>query len=233
MARSPMVTMPAGRPSWTTGIRRTLFSRTRRIASSTVWSTVSVLSWLLQTSATFVACGSAPSATARTAMSRSVTIPVTLPPSTTSTAPMSASRIACAASVSVADDSTVRGSAVMTSRMLWAMEVPPCRGDRGRRYPPRRRPFAWVVPQRTTGRAWGADAPCRWSSRDRDSAGIRPAAPAPSLAQTGQLTELVDGVRHEAGDLVADAGGQSDQRGDHQDDDGHDAEPLDERLPAL
>src|SRR3954454_14929716 len=60
--------MPAGRPSWTTGMRRTLCSRTIRMASSTDWSTVSVVGFAVQTSETRVPLGSLPAATARTAM---------------------------------------------------------------------------------------------------------------------------------------------------------------------
>ena len=104
-----MDTMPAGRPSWTTGMRRTLCSRTIPTASSTDWSTVRLDGSRVHASPTLVLCGSRPSATTRTAMSRSVRMPVTLPLSVTSTAPTSPSAICRAASTTLSPGSTGAG----------------------------------------------------------------------------------------------------------------------------
>src|SRR5215211_4550878 len=120
-ARSPSDTIPTGRPPSTTGSRRTAFSRISRTTSSTVSSGVRVVSSALYTSRTGVDAGSRPLATARTVMSRSVTMPATRSPSTTTTAPTSASAMMRAASTTGAPASTVLGSDVMTSRTLCAM----------------------------------------------------------------------------------------------------------------
>src|SRR3954470_12742305 len=72
IARSPSETIPAARPSCSTMMRRTFCSRTSRIASSTLWSTVSLTGLMVAPSLTRVASGSSPWATTRTAMSRSV-----------------------------------------------------------------------------------------------------------------------------------------------------------------
>src|SRR5687767_1161855 len=75
MARSPMETTPTGLLPSTTGRRRMAFSRIRRTASSMLSVSDTVVSSWLQMSASVVAERSRPAATARTTMSRSVTMP--------------------------------------------------------------------------------------------------------------------------------------------------------------
>src|SRR5690606_4593065 len=92
-------TMPTSRRSWSmTGSRRTFAAAMIFDASSTVWSTTQCTTSSLTASLTGVAFGSAPSATQRITMSRSVTIPMSFASSTTGNEPTSASRIFLAAS---------------------------------------------------------------------------------------------------------------------------------------
>src|SRR5215212_9671037 len=120
-ARSPIDTMPTGFAPSTTGTRRMLCCRTSSIASSTESSGERVCKSVVATSLTVVDVGSLPSATTRSAMSRSVRKPLTLSPSPQRTPPKSLSRISLAASATVVSPATSSGFCVMTSRMLCAI----------------------------------------------------------------------------------------------------------------
>ena len=120
-ARSPSETIPTGRPFFTTGSRRMSCSRIIRRASSTLASGSMAWTPVVAISPTAVDSVSRPSATARTAMSRSVTMPVTWPSSTTTTSPMSLSFITRAASRTLSSTFTVRGLVVMISSTVRAM----------------------------------------------------------------------------------------------------------------
>src|SRR5581483_4125320 len=74
--------------------------------------------------------GDLPSATTRTAMSRSVTMPTSFSPSTTGMIPTSSSRISRAASITVCPLSIERGLSVISSRMLRAIATPFARSQR-------------------------------------------------------------------------------------------------------
>src|SRR2546421_2961614 len=73
-------------------------------------------------SASRVFDGSLPVATARTVISRSVTMPHGLSLSMTTTEPIRKSLIALAASATDASELMDTGSLVMTSRTIWAIE---------------------------------------------------------------------------------------------------------------
>jgi hypothetical protein len=109
-ARSPIETMPTGRPPSVTSRRRMSCSRISSAAASTFWSASTPITPRVATSRTFVVSAAPPSAIARTTMSRSVRIPNGESPSRMSTGPTSPSRISRAASASVVSGPTVRRS---------------------------------------------------------------------------------------------------------------------------
>src|SRR3954447_20302805 len=116
-ARSPIETMPTTRRPSTTGSRRTSAACIRRTALSTVSSGDTASTSPLHRSATVSAVRSLPSATPRSTISRSVTMPRTLPPSTTTTGPMSRSRMIRATSTTGVSPDAVTGSRVITSEI--------------------------------------------------------------------------------------------------------------------
>jgi len=115
--RSPSETTPVARSSSTTGSRRTFRSFIRLSAPRTVAVGGTATTSPLQISPTSVD-GPMPFASARMAMSRSVTIPTTrsVPGSTTITSPIPWSAMMRAASLIEVFGVTVSGNAVMTSR---------------------------------------------------------------------------------------------------------------------
>src|SRR5690606_23202083 len=114
-ARSPRLTTPTGSPFSTTGIRRTVCSRISRTAVDTGSSGARISGSGVHTDAALTPCGSRPSATARTVMSRSVSTPTTRSPSATTTSPMSWVRMSCAASAIEASGRTATTPGVITS----------------------------------------------------------------------------------------------------------------------
>ncbi|KFI07906.1 hypothetical protein JN27_07090 [Massilia sp. BSC265] len=109
-ARPPSETMPASAmlSRSTTGILRNCWSPICCSTSPMDWSAKHHDTSLLITSAIVASSGAMPRATARAAMSRSVTMPIRRRPSHTGNAPTSMSRISCAASCSLASGPTVR-----------------------------------------------------------------------------------------------------------------------------
>src|SRR5687767_9730339 len=122
-AKSPMETMPTGLPFSTTGRRRRACSRMSVTASVTSALGESVTRSRLQMSPSLVSVGWRPSASARTTMSRSVTMPHTSLPSVTITSPMFWSRICRAASLMVAVAGHVSGFGVMRSFRVCATDA--------------------------------------------------------------------------------------------------------------
>jgi hypothetical protein len=119
LATSAWETMPTSRPSSsTTGSRRTLCCAISRSPSSSSCCGSTVTRSVEAISRTVAEPGSRPSAISRTTMSRSVTVPISFPFSTTGTIPVSRSRMVRAASTTEAPGSTVVGLGVMTSLML-------------------------------------------------------------------------------------------------------------------